>query len=229
MLPFIKSGKVRCIATGSAKRLPQFARRATVAEQGFPGFEMTQWYGMLAPANMPAANLEKLSVETMKAVKAPPRWNGFNADAAEAIGVRLRSLPSSSPQSRNAGRRYCCAPRSSQTEHPQTAPIHHPGLNRRLEWLWTLPSLPSGRLSALASPHHAHPLAEDEHSLGTWLSRALEHAGIQVEWVSDGLMADRALQHADYDAWCWTWALPGLDGHGVLQRLRERDQRLRPR
>lgn len=38
-------------------------------------------------------------------------------------------------------------------------------------------------------------LAEDEHSLGTWLSRALEHAGIQVEWVSDGLMADRALQH----------------------------------
>ena len=32
-------------------------------------------------------------------------------------------------------------------------------------------------------------LAEDEHSLGTWLSRALEHAGIQVEWVSDGLMA----------------------------------------
>ena len=69
-------------------------------------------------------------------------------------------------------------------------------------------------------------LAEDEHSLGTWLSRALEHAGIQVEWVSDGLMADRALQHADYDALVLDLGLPGLDGHGVLQRLRERDQRL---
>ena len=37
-------------------------------------------------------------------------------------------------------------------------------------------------------------LAEDEHSLGTWLSRALEHAGIQVEWVNDGRLADCALQ-----------------------------------
>lgn len=69
-------------------------------------------------------------------------------------------------------------------------------------------------------------LAEDEHSLGTWLSRALEHAGIQVEWVSDGLMADRALQHADHDALVLDLGLPGLDDHGVLQRLRERDQRL---
>ena len=86
MLPFIKSGKVRCIATGSAKRLPQLPDVPTVAEQGFPGFEMTQWYGMLAPANMPAANLEKLSVETMKAVKAPASLERLNADAAEAIG-----------------------------------------------------------------------------------------------------------------------------------------------
>ena len=86
MLPFIKSGKVRCIATGSAKRLPQLPDVPTVAEQGFPGFEMTQWYGMLAPANMPAANLDKLSAETMKAVKAPASLERLNADAAEAIG-----------------------------------------------------------------------------------------------------------------------------------------------
>lgn len=39
-------------------------------------------------------------------------------------------------------------------------------------------------------------------------------------------MADRALQHADYDALVLDLGLPGLDGHGVLQRLRERDQRL---
>ena len=69
-------------------------------------------------------------------------------------------------------------------------------------------------------------LAEDEHSLGTWLSRALEHAGIQVEWVTDGRMADRALQQSDYDALVLDLGLPGLDGQTVLQRLRERDQRL---
>ena len=70
-------------------------------------------------------------------------------------------------------------------------------------------------------------LAEDDHSLGTWLSRALEHAGIRVEWVNDGRLADRALQeHGDHDAVVLDLGLPGLDGHAVLQRLRERDHHL---
>ena len=64
-------------------------------------------------------------------------------------------------------------------------------------------------------------LAEDDHNLGTWLSRALEHAGIQVEWVNDGRLADRALQqHDNYDALVLDLGLPGLDGQAVLQRLR---------
>ncbi|HUD34425.1 Bug family tripartite tricarboxylate transporter substrate binding protein [Variovorax sp. PvP013] len=86
ILPFIKSGKVRCIATGSAKRLPQLPDVPTVAEQGFPGFEMTQWYGMLAPANMAPANIAKLSEATMKAVKAPAALERLRGDAAESIG-----------------------------------------------------------------------------------------------------------------------------------------------
>lgn len=86
MLPFIKSGKVRCIATGSTQRLPQLPDVATVAEQGFPGFEMTQWYGMLAPANLAPAHLDKLSTETMKAVRTPASLERLGGDAAEAIG-----------------------------------------------------------------------------------------------------------------------------------------------
>jgi len=86
IIPFIKAGKVRCIATGSAKRLAQLPDVPTVAEQGFPGFEMTQWYGMLAPANIEPANLAKLSTETMKAVKSPDSMQRLTADAAEAIG-----------------------------------------------------------------------------------------------------------------------------------------------
>lgn len=70
-------------------------------------------------------------------------------------------------------------------------------------------------------------LAEDEHSLGTWLSRALEHGGIRVEWVNDGRLADQALQQqGDYDALVLDLGLPGLDGLAVLQRLRERGDRL---
>lgn len=86
IIPFIKSGKVRCIATGSAQRLPQLPDVPTVAEQGFPGFEMTQWYGMMAPSNMPQANIDKLAAETMKAVKAPESQRRLTGDAAEAIG-----------------------------------------------------------------------------------------------------------------------------------------------
>lgn len=86
LLPFIKSGKVRCIATGSTQRLPQLPDVPTVAEQGFPGFEMTQWYGMLAPAGLPKEHLDKLAIETAKAVKAPDSLKRLNGDAAEAIG-----------------------------------------------------------------------------------------------------------------------------------------------
>lgn len=86
VLPFIKSGKLRCIATGSAQRLPQLPDVGTVAEQGFPGFEMTQWYGMLAPANLAPAAIERLAAESAKAVRAPSASERFNADAAEAVG-----------------------------------------------------------------------------------------------------------------------------------------------
>jgi tripartite-type tricarboxylate transporter receptor subunit TctC len=86
VLPFIKAGKLRCIATGSAARLPQLPEVPTVAEQGFPGFEMTQWYGMLVPANFSSANLAKLSAETMKAVKSPEVTQRLKGDAAESVG-----------------------------------------------------------------------------------------------------------------------------------------------
>ncbi|KGH25140.1 MULTISPECIES: tripartite tricarboxylate transporter substrate binding protein [Comamonas] len=86
LLPFIKAGKVRCIATGSTKRLPQLPDVPTVTEQGFPGFEMTQWYGMLAPSSLPRAHVEKLAAECAKAVKAPDALKRLQGDAAEPIG-----------------------------------------------------------------------------------------------------------------------------------------------
>ncbi|MFS2034088.1 Bug family tripartite tricarboxylate transporter substrate binding protein [Polaromonas sp. CT11-55] len=86
ILQHIKAGKLRCIATGSSRRLAQLPDVPTVAEQGFPGFEMTQWYGLQAPANLSPANLEKLSAATMKAVKSPSSMERLGADAAEAIG-----------------------------------------------------------------------------------------------------------------------------------------------
>jgi tripartite-type tricarboxylate transporter receptor subunit TctC len=56
LLAFIKARKLRCIATGTAQRLPQLPDVPTVAEQGFKGFEMTQWYGLMAPTKCPRSN-----------------------------------------------------------------------------------------------------------------------------------------------------------------------------
>jgi tripartite-type tricarboxylate transporter receptor subunit TctC len=86
ILQHIKAGKLRCIATGSTQRLPQLPDVPTVAEQGYPGFEMTQWYGMLAPASMAQANIDKLAAETQKAVRSQASVERLNQDAAQAVG-----------------------------------------------------------------------------------------------------------------------------------------------
>ena len=86
ILQHIKAGKLRCIATGSSARLPLLPDVPTVAEQGFPGFEMTQWYGMLAPASMAQGNIERLSAETQKAMKSSAALERLHNDAAESVG-----------------------------------------------------------------------------------------------------------------------------------------------
>jgi tripartite-type tricarboxylate transporter receptor subunit TctC len=86
IIPHIQAGKLRCIATGSTKRLPQLPDVPTVAEQGYPGFEMTQWYGMLAPSSMPQANVDKLAAECAKAMRSPDTVGHLQKDAAEAVG-----------------------------------------------------------------------------------------------------------------------------------------------
>jgi tripartite-type tricarboxylate transporter receptor subunit TctC len=58
----------------------------TVAEQGYPGFEMTQWYGLLTPANLPQAALNKLGAACMQAMKEPSLLERLSTDAAIAVG-----------------------------------------------------------------------------------------------------------------------------------------------
>ncbi|MFJ4293095.1 Bug family tripartite tricarboxylate transporter substrate binding protein [Cupriavidus sp. NPDC089707] len=86
ILQFIKTGKVRCIATGTTQRMPQLPDVPTVAEQGYPGFEMTQWYGLLAPATLPQPAADKLADATIKAVKSQSSVERLSADAAIVVG-----------------------------------------------------------------------------------------------------------------------------------------------
>ena len=86
VIQHIKSGKLRCIATGTLQRIAQLPDVPTVAEQGYPGFEMTQWYGLLAPANLPAAAVDKLALAAAKAIQSPDALARLQADAAIAVG-----------------------------------------------------------------------------------------------------------------------------------------------
>ncbi len=59
-LPFIESGKVRALAVTSAERSPLLPDVPSVAELGYPGYELNQWHGLLAPAGTPEAVVQQL-------------------------------------------------------------------------------------------------------------------------------------------------------------------------
>jgi tripartite-type tricarboxylate transporter receptor subunit TctC len=69
--PFIQNGSLRPIAVTTAKRVPTLPDVPTVAESGLPGYEISTWYGVWAPANTPKDIVAKLSGEIAKLVKEP--------------------------------------------------------------------------------------------------------------------------------------------------------------
>ena len=70
-LPHVKAGKLRALAVTSPQRLPQLPDVPTLAESGFPGFDVHSWFGLAAPAGTPRAVLERLSAELAKALAQP--------------------------------------------------------------------------------------------------------------------------------------------------------------
>jgi tripartite-type tricarboxylate transporter receptor subunit TctC len=61
VMPFVKSGKVRPIATSGARRSPALPELPTIAEAGVPGYEYTPWYGIFGPATMPQELVARLN------------------------------------------------------------------------------------------------------------------------------------------------------------------------
>ena len=86
LLPHIKSGKLRAFAVGTTKRLPELPDVGTVAEQGFPGFETVQWYGLIGPAKMPPAIIKRLADEAGLAAKSKEVQDAFAGDSTEEVG-----------------------------------------------------------------------------------------------------------------------------------------------
>ena len=85
-LPHIKSGKLRALAVTSGKRSQALPEVPTVAEAGLPGYDSTQWYGVLAPAGTSRAIILRLHGEIVRALRDPEVGRRLEADGAEAVG-----------------------------------------------------------------------------------------------------------------------------------------------
>ncbi|GAA4326703.1 tripartite tricarboxylate transporter substrate binding protein [Pigmentiphaga soli] len=86
-LPQAKAGKLRALATTGAKRTAAAPELPTVAEAGLPNFEVSLWYGLLAPANTPAAIVRKLHAEVARIVALPAVIQQWAVLGAEPVST----------------------------------------------------------------------------------------------------------------------------------------------
>jgi len=71
VLPLVRDGKLRPLAVTSLRRSPVAPDVPTIDESGYPGFEATVWYGLLAPAGTTATIVRKLHLEIVKVLALP--------------------------------------------------------------------------------------------------------------------------------------------------------------
>lgn len=84
--PHVRAGRLTGIAVTSAQRAKSSPDIPTVAESGVKGYDVTNWYGVLAPAGTPRAIIERLHREIANVLHQPDVERRFAADGAEAVG-----------------------------------------------------------------------------------------------------------------------------------------------
>jgi tripartite-type tricarboxylate transporter receptor subunit TctC len=84
-LPLVKAGRLKAIAVTSGKRSKLIPDMPTVAESGVPGYDMSGWFGMFAPARVAADVVAKLNAEAKRAMQAPEVMRRINLDGAEVV------------------------------------------------------------------------------------------------------------------------------------------------
>jgi tripartite-type tricarboxylate transporter receptor subunit TctC len=84
VLPHVQSGKLRGLAISTPKRLSQLPNVPTFEEEGIRGFDVTNWYGVMAPAGTPRDIVQKLNADINKAMQVPEVRQRL-----EAVGTQL--------------------------------------------------------------------------------------------------------------------------------------------
>ncbi len=84
-LPFVKAGRLRAIAVTGARRCAILPNLPAVAEAGFPGYETTTWYGILARAGAPPAVIATLNADIARALNLPEVKDRLAGEGAEVV------------------------------------------------------------------------------------------------------------------------------------------------
>jgi tripartite-type tricarboxylate transporter receptor subunit TctC len=85
MLPHVKAGKVKMIATSGVRRLAEAPDLPTFAEAGVPGYDVTGWFGLFAPAGTPADIIQTLNAAVVDALKQPDVAEKIRAAGSEPM------------------------------------------------------------------------------------------------------------------------------------------------
>jgi tripartite-type tricarboxylate transporter receptor subunit TctC len=90
--PHAKAGKLRTLAITTSKRSPAWPDIPTVSEAALKGYESLAWYGMVAPARLPAPVMEKLSGEIIKGTKSADMQSALIKQGADPVGSTPREF-----------------------------------------------------------------------------------------------------------------------------------------
>ncbi|MGH6770473.1 MAG: tripartite tricarboxylate transporter substrate binding protein [Xanthobacteraceae bacterium] len=82
----VRAGKLRAIAIASGKRLPYLPDLPTIAESGYPDYEISSWQGMLAPGGTPAHVVAKINSELLALLKTPAMRERMKREGADPVG-----------------------------------------------------------------------------------------------------------------------------------------------
>ena len=85
-LPHVRNGRLRALGVTGAKRATVAPDIPTIAEAGVPGYEVLQWYGVLAPANTPRDIIARLHAGTVRALQDPQIRQRIVGDGGEPVG-----------------------------------------------------------------------------------------------------------------------------------------------
>ena len=88
MVPHVRSGKLKALGVSSGKRVGALPEVPTIAEAGVPDFEVSNWWGILAPAGTPGAVLDKLYKEIAAILDSPETRRRFELEGAEVVRMR---------------------------------------------------------------------------------------------------------------------------------------------